>query len=200
MARKKRKKASSQLARQRFPRWIWAFVGGGLALFLIGGLAVWIAQQGRAYAAFQEAVRRGQPALSRVETFSDEGRAHLGPGERATYRTDPPTSGPHSPDWVNPGFYTTEQPPERLVHSLEHGHVVIYYDDPGPEALQTLQTWARMFNGQWDGMVVVPRRGLGRAVILTAWTRMLRLEAWDADAAAAFIDAFRGRGPERPVR
>ncbi len=180
-------------------RWIWGLLGVSVAL--LGGALVWqIAQQSQAYAAFQEAVRRGQPALRRVETFPDEGRAHLQPGERATYRTDPPTSGPHSPEWVNPGFYTQEQPPERLVHSLEHGHIVIYYDDPGPQAIRTLQAWARMFNGQWDGVVAVPRHGLGRAVILTAWTRMLRLDSFDENAAAAFIDAFRGRGPEHPVR
>ncbi|MFN3929383.1 MAG: DUF3105 domain-containing protein [Thermoflexus sp.] len=195
-----RKKARRKPAPRVIPRRLWLLAGSGIALLVLGGLAWWIYQQGQAYAAFQEAVRRGQPALSRVETFPEEGRAHLQPGERANYRTDPPTSGPHSSEWVNPGFYTREQPPEHLVHSLEHGHVVIYYDDPGPEALQTLQAWARMFNGQWDGVVVVPKRRLGRAVILTAWTHMLRLESFDVNAAAAFIDAFRGRGPENPVR
>lgn len=197
----KTKKKKTQRPAHRVPqRWILGGLGISLLFLLVGGLGWWLRVQSAAYAEFQAAVQRGQPALSRVETFPDEGRAHLEPGERAVYRTDPPASGPHSPDWINPGFYTTEQPPERLVHSLEHGHVVIYYEDPGPEALRTLQTWARMFNGPWDGIVIVPRRGLGRAVILTAWTRMLRLEAWDANAAAAFIDAFRGRGPEHPVR
>jgi len=193
------KKAARKPARRIRPRWGWILIGGSLVV-LLGGLALWIYGQGRAYAAFQEAARRGQPALSRVETFPEEGRTHLQPGERWSYRTDPPTSGPHSPDWVNPGFYTAELPPERLVHSLEHGHIVIYYEDPGPEAIRTLQVWARMFTGPWDGVVVVPKRGLGRAVILTAWTRMLRLDSFDADAAAAFIEAFRGRGPEHPVR
>ncbi len=194
------KKAQRKPAPRFLRRWRWGYALGMIGLLLLGGLAWWIYQQGQAYAAFQEAVRRGQPALNRVETFPEEGRAHLLPGERANYRMDPPTSGPHSSESVPPGFYTTEQPPERLVHSLEHGLVVIYYDDPGPEALRTLEAWARMFTGPWDGVVVVPKRGLGRAVILTAWTRMLRLESFDANAAAAFIDAFRGRGPERPVR
>jgi Protein of unknown function (DUF3105). len=198
MAKKKKKTRKPGRA---VPRpWLFRRLGIAFLLLLAGSLLWWIGAQSRTYAAFQEAARRGQPALSRVEIFPEEGRVHLAPGERAAYRTDPPTSGPHSPESVPPGFYTTEQPPERLVHSLEHGLVVIYYDDPGPEALQTLRAWARMFNGPWDGIVVVPRPGLGRAVILTAWTRMLRLESWDPEAAAAFVDAFRGRGPERPVR
>jgi hypothetical protein len=42
--------------------------------------------------------------------------------------------------------------------------------------------------------------GIGQQIILTAWTKELRLEEFDAAAAAAFIDRFRGRGPEHPVR
>jgi hypothetical protein len=42
--------------------------------------------------------------------------------------------------------------------------------------------------------------GLGKAVVLTAWRRILRLDEFDPPAAAAFIDQFRGRGPENPVR
>ena len=63
-----------------------------------------------------------------------------------------------------------------------------------------LQAWVRMFNGLWDGIVVVPRPGLGRAVIPTAWTCMLRQASLDPEAAATFIGVFRGHGPGRPVR
>ena len=35
---------------------------------------------------------------------------------------------------------------------------------------------------------------------MTAWRKRLRLKTFDASAAAAFIDAYRGRGPENPVR
>ena len=37
-------------------------------------------------------------------------------------------------------------------------------------------------------------------VVMTAWTKLLRLEAFDEASAAAFIDLFRGRGPENRVR
>ena len=48
--------------------------------------------------------------------------------------------------------------------------------------------------------MAVPKQGLGQTIELTAWTKLLRLETWDAALAAAFIDAYRGRGPENPVR
>ena len=50
------------------------------------------------------------------------------------------------------------------------------------------------------GIRAIRRPGLEASVILTAWTRVLTLDGFDRDAAAAFIDAYRGRGPEHPVR
>lgn len=66
-----------------------------------------------------------------TETLPDEGRWHMEPGEHWEYRSTPPTSGPHDPKWIKAGFYGTSQTPEKLVHSLEHGDVVIYYDQAG---------------------------------------------------------------------
>lgn len=66
--------------------------------------------------------------------------------------------------------------------------------------MDILKRWAGLYGGQWDGLVVTPKPGLGEAIVLTAWTKLLRLAPFDAEAAAAFIDAFRGRGPENPVR
>jgi hypothetical protein len=116
------------------------------------------------------------------------------------YGTPFPTSGPHSPRWTETGFYSEPQPPTELVHALEHGNIVIYYDRPGSGALDQLRRWADEYQGQWDGVVVVPSPGLKRSVVLTAWEKRLRLDRFDAEAAAAFLDAFRGRGPEGAMR
>ena len=40
----------------------------------------------------------------------------------------------------------------------------------------------------------------GNAVLLNAWTKSLKLEPFDPVTAAGFIDTYRGRGPENPVR
>lgn len=98
------------------------------------------------------------------------------------------------------GVYEQVQRPEQLVHSLEHGNIVVYYDEPTPEAEQALKSWAEQFSGPWDGIVAVPKSGLGESLVLTAWTKKLVQPSFDAAAAASFIDAYRGRGPENPVR
>ena len=137
-----------------------------------------------------------------IETIpaAPDARSHIPPGAPFDYGTPFPTSGPHSPRWTETGFYTEPQPPPELVHALEHGNVVIYYDQPGSRALQQLTRWAEEHQGQWDGVVVVPSPGLNRSVVLTAWEKRLRLDRFDAAAAAAFLDAFRGKGPEGAMR
>jgi hypothetical protein len=42
--------------------------------------------------------------------------------------------------------------------------------------------------------------GLGEQVVLTAWTKRLMQKKFDIASAAAFIEKFRGRGPENPIR
>jgi hypothetical protein len=136
-------------------------------------------------------------ALANVKSMPDEGRWHLHPGEEWTYNSYPPTSGPHAPIPTSPGFYRRPQPFVKLVHALEHGNIVIYYDHPGPAVLARLRQWAKKDTGPFDGVIVTPLRGIGTEVILTAWTKLLRLKPFDLRQAAAFLDAFRGKGPER---
>ncbi len=128
------------------------------------------------------------------------GGGHLAPGQSHAYNERFPTSGIHDPVPVGPGFYRNFMAPTKLVHSLEHGHVVIYYESPGAEATQLLMDWTGLHDGYWDGVVAVPAAGLGKAVVLTAWGKIIRLDEFDPAAAAAFIDQYRGRGPENPVR
>ena len=78
--------------------------------------------------------------------------------------------------------------------------IVIYIDKPGEKVTATLKQWVSMFPGTWSGLVVVPRSGLGREVVLTAWRKKMHLKQWDPSPAATFIDLYRGRGPEHPVR
>lgn len=138
--------------------------------------------------------------IAKIKTFPSLGQRHLQPGGSYNYPNAYPTSGPHDPVWAQPGFYTSPPPPTKLVHALEHGNIVIYYDKPGDEALATLKSWAGIYSGQWDGMVVTPKPGIGQTVVLTAWTKQLILEKFDPSSAAVFVDLYRGRGPENPMR
>ncbi|HJS33473.1 MAG TPA: DUF3105 domain-containing protein [Alphaproteobacteria bacterium] len=172
------------------------------AAIAIVGLAIaggfwWLVSGGEQ---FRQLARDGAPALERMTTEPSLGREHLSPGATYAYPSRFPTSGPHDPNWVKAGFYAAPQPPTQIVHALEHGNIVIYYDKPKTAALDTMKDWAVRFSGQWDGVVVVPMAGLGERVVLTAWTRRLELDQFEPASAAAFVDAFRGRGPENPVR
>ncbi|HSM82249.1 MAG TPA: DUF3105 domain-containing protein [Nodosilinea sp.] len=164
---------------------------------LIGGL--WYRNRPQSVA-FEPNTTVGEAALASIQTFPDQGQAHVAPGQPVNYDSDFPTSGPHDPNPVLPGFYSQEQRLEELVHSIEHGNIVIYIDQPGQLAVDTLTAWASDFPGYWDGLVVVPKPGLGQEVVLTAWNHKLRLPEFEPQAAAAFIDVYRGRGPENPVR
>jgi len=69
---------------------------------------------------------------------------HVGPGtntpqeSKITYDTVPPSNGPHfaQPIVDDRRFYTFADKPqvERLVHNLEHGYTVLWYDQKAGEA------------------------------------------------------------------
>ena len=185
-------------ARPSDRRWTIAIVGLVVVAVAAGGYFWW--QRAGVGDAFQALIPQGQAALKQVETHADRGQRHLNGGEIYIYENKQPTSGPHDPVPPDPGFYTEALPGTKMVHGLEHGHIAIYYDAPGAEAMATIKAWAGHFGGHWDGVIAVPQPGLGEGVVLTAWTKRLLLERFDPAAAAAFIDAYRGRGPENPVR
>ena len=144
--------------------------------------------------------QQGLAVLSQVRTIPDQGNGHLAAGATRNYVEPFPTSGDHAAASTRPGFYARELPKINLVHALEHGSVVIYYDTPGEGAITRLKNWTSLYDGKWDGVVAAVSPGLGEVVVLTAWTKLLRLETFDEASAAAFVDVYRGRGPENAVR
>ncbi len=167
---------------------------------VVAGGVYWFVSA-RSERAFQALAVQGQDRLAALVTAApDLGGGHGEHGVTYRYGAQLPASGRHNPVPTSAGVYQAPQRPGQLVHALEHGNIVIYYDAPDPEVLIILKDWAGLHGGKWDGLVVVPMQDLGRDVVLTAWTKTLRLAAFDAALAAAFVDAYRGRGPEHPVR
>lgn len=126
-------------------------------------------------------------------------RAPAAPAECGTdsYSSTPATSGPH---WNTPaawGAYSTPQNESQVIHNLEHGGVVIWYD---PDALDDAQVaeLTSYVEGQVSSgisgrykFILTPWGGaeeLGAAVAVTAWRHLLKLEAFDMDAIRAFAD------------
>lgn len=199
MAKSKRKrKAAEKAATRKWPgrrKFDAIAIAVAVAAAVAWGIASWFDAENEEN--FDTLARSGEALLAAVESPPFEGTGHQGP---YSYRGDPPTSGAHHPIPLDPGFYDIGQPPTRLVHSLEHGHIVIYYGAADQSVLDTLKVWTALFNGPWSGVLAAPKAGLGQSIILTAWRKKLNLRSFDESAAAAFIDRYRGRGPENPVR
>lgn len=188
--------AKRPLSRAKIRRRLHLGAGALFVLALVGGL--WWLSSVREQE-FMALADRGREALSaQVISERSDGRQHVSGSQNYDHRF--PTSGPHSRTWVDPGVYTERQRKEQLVHAIEHGNIVIYHDEPGEAVMNRLHRWAALYDGQWSGIVVTPAPGLGESVVLTAWTKRLRLDEFQPDVAAAFIDTYRGRGPEKPVR
>lgn len=140
--------------------------------------------------------------LTGVISPPDEGRDHIWPDHPVEYQTMPPASGPHFPDPTAPGFYTERPAFGYLVHSLEHGSVVIYYDPAqlSPEIEKSLRAFIKANSDTEIGIVAVPDADFKYPFILTAWDKMLKLDKYDPRVVSAFLAEYLGRGPESPAR
>ena len=94
-----------------------------------------------------------------VTTDTGGGKAqHVGPGTTqpkvtsVKYDTVPPSHGPHfvSPDVSGRDFYTATDRPvlETLVHNLEHGYTILWYDGSKVKDTTLLKTIADKANAQ----------------------------------------------------
>ncbi len=69
-----------------------------------------------------------------VTTKAEGNQDHRAEGERIDYASGPPAAGPHWAQFLFGGqvrkFWSPEDRPpvERLVHSLEHGYTILWYD------------------------------------------------------------------------
>jgi len=146
-----------------------------------------------------------QSVISQVETETASSSAHVEPGTDIDYDTVPPSGGTHyGGTWESAGFYAEEKELGSLVHSLEHGAVVVYYNpaeisDRGEEGLRG---WASNQTGDWRSFIAVPNPNddPDATYVLTAWEKRLTMDEYDADKVRAFVAEYIGRGPERPVR
>ena len=137
------------------------------------------------------------PGCASLEAPADEGRAHLAEGETATYGSYPPTSGPHDPIPAAAGWYDEMQPVEALVHSLEHGYVVVYRSglDPADEAALKARFDELVADG-YGGLISVPDESIKDPMTLTSWDRLQRCVRAEPDALEGFVREHYAQAPE----
>jgi hypothetical protein len=134
--------------------------------------------------------RNYQDSLKPGERFADQGNRHLSDGETYTeYNSNPPTSGPHYNNIAPWGVHDQPVPNELQVHNLEDGGVVIQYKDVPADVLDKLKGIVGRYGEQ---VLLAPNETLSHPIVLTAWTRMLRLDEFDEQKIVEFIEAYRG--------
>lgn len=131
------------------------------------------------------------------------------PGKRITYQQNPPVFGPHatSPFWASDGSYVglPTPPGEALVHSLEHGRILIQYR-PGtdPQRIAQLQTILAeapkpgVIPG-YNALLFENNTDMPYALAVTSWGQMLGCPAINDkvfDAIRTFRTRYVDTGPE----
>lgn len=146
------------------------------------------------------------------EKFPDEGRDHVEAGKEVSYKTNPPTSGKHYADWIRAGVYSEPKDDRNLVHSLEHGYIIMHYkcQISNKEATESAQVskGCEERKGQLEEvynkkgkrkLIIIPRENLETNFALTAWIYLEKFDSFEEGRIEKFIDAYRDMGPERTM-
>jgi hypothetical protein len=131
-----------------------------------------------------------------------EGSTHESKEFKASdYKTNPPTSGNHNPDWYEDGIYNPGDTPRlgMLVHTLEHGRIDVQYKE-GTSADDVAKLEA--FLAETDGyhmLLFQNETGMDAALAATAWGHSLTCSKIDDttwDALRTFRTSYIDKGPE----
>ena len=118
------------------------------------------------------------------------------------YKTNPPTSGAHFPDWYEDGVYEPGTTPNlgKLVHTLEHGRIDIQYKKGTPAAtVARLEALVAEMNQGYHLLLFENTTGMKPAVAATAWTHLLSCPSMNDkvfDAIRTFRARYIDKGPE----
>ena len=134
-----------------------------------------------------------------MDTIS--GAEHRTPCSDVAYPFYPPSSGPHFSQWASFNTYSAPVPWGFLVHSMEHGAVVLAYNcsvasdcdavraefasiiaDRGLDPLCRDEDWA-------SRIIVVPDPTLTVPIAAVAWRNVYRATCLDPVSLRAFVNA-----------
>ena len=204
-------------------------VGGAVVLGVVGAVfflnrpkALSVQQQRTINRAQRAASAAGCTGVTTVRTYPNNlDRTHIGAAEApqppplSSYPSRPPASGPHLSSTQPSGVYP--EPPDvyAVMHSLEHGAAVIWYD-PKAERNPQLQTIKDFYGDPANGdhIIVAPynypdqgqagRLPEGKQMVLTAWHHEQACDQPNFEVARGFTlqyatnaqAAYRGDAPE----
>jgi hypothetical protein len=119
------------------------------------------------------------------------------------YKTNPPTSGAHNPEWYEDGVYEPGTTPElgKLVHPLEHGRIEVQYKEGTPK--ETVDQLEALLAEEQDGyhmLLFQNGTGMKPQIAATAWTHSVTCPQMNDkvfDALRTFRSRYIDKGPER---
>jgi hypothetical protein len=139
-----------------------------------------------------------EPALS---------RNHHAPCSEIDYPFVPPASGDHYDIWADYRTYDAPVPWGFLVHSMEHGAVVLAYEPSSVAAADVRAAFTAVIAAHgadpicrdetWmSRIIVVPAHDLDVPIAAMAWEHTYEASCLDMPSLMAFVEAHYGHGPE----
>ena len=119
------------------------------------------------------------------------------------YSTSPPTSGPHlsftwpcdfyNVDYTDPVTEQVGVPDRRIVHNMEHGHVVMSYNLPDQEDVERLQQVHLSLSDHGLWLITRPYDKIEEGTVaMTAWGVLDVFDGVNEQRINAFYDAYKG--------
>lgn len=160
------------------------FIGSGIitVVLLIGGYLL-VSKQDE---------RLSKPLMGQAITV--KGRNHVPVGTKIDYNSNPPAAGFHYAETAHAGIYGKAPDDGYLVHSLEHGAVILWYRQSLPKS--DIARLKNIFNNLGGKTIMTARKSLDVPIALSSWGRVLKLKSIDENQIKAFFETNMDRAPE----
>ncbi len=124
------------------------------------------------------------------------------PDEVVEYESEPPSIGRHYQEWPDDDIYEEAPATSHVVHTLEHGRVLIWLRPNLPA--EQLAQFKALYEEDPYHVIMLPREELKEPFAVTAWVgqstghtlRCSELNDSSWDAIRAFKEKYRDKAPE----
>lgn len=170
------------------------------ALLLLIVVAAWWFSRANTSTTSSSTAQATERAIEPFATDPAVGRDHVD-GKPVQYNANPPAGGEHWSRTATWGIQTTPPPDESLVHNLEHGGVIIWYDPAKVDAgtVNRLKSLTRNLQETNFRVVLTPRtKGIenNQPIAMTSWGHLMTLDGYDEGKIRNFFRAHINNGPE----
>lgn len=137
----------------------------------------------------------GKAGCTEIEEHEDEGQDHV--EVTPQYGTNPPNSGPHLGTPASPGFFEDPIDPGALVHNLEHGQIVFWYDPDAPQ--DVLDDLEAVVDQEFEASVAAPwpEPEAPYNFAMSAWGATQKCREVSQAVVDEFRETYQGHGPEQ---